>query len=913
MDGGGIYTYSATIENPRSDGSIIRNNIVNKTSGAAGIYLDGASQKIIINNNTIANGKYIGLVYQNKTQSLIGFNNTIYNHGKGISASPQFDTNSFYNNTIYNLKSSKLWDGSDAVLIAYNQNGGEMEFQNNTYIDHYVNSPFLDNQKKSRLTFNEWKTLSGQDLNSTIDTSPLEEGESEELFYNDSKETKSFSLGTTIYKDIYGEIVTGSFSLEPFTSRILIKTSHSTTENKTPEMEGQYFKINEAKQASELIGQVEATDANTDQELLFAITGGNDNGLFSIDSVTGEISTTTSIAITNEKSYSLTVTVSDNFIIPKSATAEIIIQVTPPPDTITPVITSFVLPQNANTLEVPIASLSATDNKAVTGYLLSESADTPTAGNTAWSSSAPESYTFDTPGTYTLYVWGIDAAGNISTTAQATVNITLPAVLTTEEIEICQGDDYLGWESSGEYERTLTAASGADSIVTTLLTVHPVLYSSETISIYEGESHEGLTTAGTYERTLSSQWGCDSIVTTSLVVLPLPVTQIISLQKGWNIFSARVLPEDTDLKSVVKDLCSNGYLLEVEDENGNSLKEENGEWINNIGNLQNTEGYKIKVSVDCELEITGQETELPLSVSLNTGANLVSFPYSEEMDAMQMIRPLIDAGLLIKMQDEQGNAIEYWESESTWVNQIGNCKDGEGYLVQVNDNGILTMGDTYDKSGLLVSNDLATSWFEPNYEGNGLNHMNINIQGLQEMGLQVGDELAAFDGETCVGAVKLGETNMNNNMVSIPASASDPDTDNGFTEGNTVELKAWLAETNEESAPPTTLEKGNLLFSKYESVFIQLSSQTMTGIDDFQAMDISLFPNPTHNLLTLTFSHEPEPGTTICLCDMTGKRFFSREVQSYRETLDVSSYPSGMYFVQTRYGDSVRVDKLVIE
>ncbi len=921
-DGGGIYGWGSA-EDYYTTGTIVRYNIIMNVEGnteglpsntspfAYGVYCDNGNNSWTIEGNSFYNIAQSAITFSGNNHLIQ--KNTLLGCFCGLKSARENKPDCKYLNNI--VACNKVW--SRVITERYvSLDKFPFTYDYNTYVSPYRTKVFARGTgwlTEFSYSFEEWQNMGGQDLHSTINTVPFEEGEDYKLFYNDSKLNKTFDLGTTIYKDIYSEIVTGSFSLEPFTSRILIKTSHSTTENKTPEVEGQSFSITEEKQAGELIAQVVATDANTDQELFFSITGGNDNGLFSIDSVTGEISTTASIAITDEKSYSLTVTVSDNFIIPASVTANITIDITPPPDTIAPVITSFELPQNVNTLEVPIASLSATDNEAVTGYLLSESADTPTVGNTAWSSSPPGSYTFDAPGTYTLYIWAIDAAGNISSAAQATVNITLPAILTTEEIDICEDNDYLGWKSSGEYERTLTAASGADSIVTTLLTVHPILYSTETITIYEGESYEGRTTAGTYERTLSSRWGCDSIVTTTILVLPLPVTQTISLQKGWNIFSARVLPEDTDLKSVVQDLCFNGYLLEVEDENGNSLKEVNGEWINNIGNLQNTEGYKIKVSTDCELEITGQETELPLSVSLNTGANLVSFPYPEEMDAMQVIRPLIDAGLLIKMQDERGNAIEYWESEGAWVNQIGNCKPGEGYQVQVNDNGILTMGDTYDKSGLLVSNNLATYWFEPNYEGNGLNHMNINIQGLQEMGLQIGDELAAFDGETCVGAVKLGETNMNNNMVSIPASASDQDTDNGFTEGNTVELKAWSAETNEESAPSSTLEKGNLLFSKYESVFIQLSAQTVTGIDDFQAMDISMFPNPARNQLTLTFSLEPEPGTTVCLCDMTGKQILSREVQSYREILDVSSYPSGMYLVQTRCGDSVRVDKLVIE
>ena len=48
--------------------------------------------------------------------------------------------------------------------------------------------------------------------------------------------------------------------------------------------------------------------------------------------------------------------------------------------------------------------------------------------------------------------------------------------------------------------------------------------------------------------------------------------------------------------------------------------------------------------------------------------------------------------------------------------------------------------------------------FKVGYEGNGSDHMNINIENLNACNLKAGDEIAAFDGEICVGAVKLSES-----------------------------------------------------------------------------------------------------------------------------------------------------------
>ncbi|UFS69120.1 Ig-like domain-containing protein [Geomonas sp. RF6] len=95
-------------------------------------------------------------------------------------------------------------------------------------------------------------------------------------------------------------------------------------------------------------------------------------------------------------------------------------------DSIPPVISAFGMPASAGALNVPIESFSATDNVAVTGYLVTESADPPAGNGEGWSASAPASFRFAAPGTHTAFAWAKDAAGNVSAAGSATVTITLP-------------------------------------------------------------------------------------------------------------------------------------------------------------------------------------------------------------------------------------------------------------------------------------------------------------------------------------------------------------------------------------------------------------------------------------------------------------------------------------------------------
>ena len=95
-------------------------------------------------------------------------------------------------------------------------------------------------------------------------------------------------------------------------------------------------------------------------------------------------------------------------------------------DTIAPTVTGFSIPPTSASLTVSITTFTATDNVGVTGYLVTESATAPSASATGWSPSVPVSYAFSTAGAKTLYAWAEDAAGNISTSKNASVNITLP-------------------------------------------------------------------------------------------------------------------------------------------------------------------------------------------------------------------------------------------------------------------------------------------------------------------------------------------------------------------------------------------------------------------------------------------------------------------------------------------------------
>lgn len=161
--------------------------------------------------------------------------------------------------------------------------------------------------------------------------------------------------------------------------------------------------------------------------------------------------------------------------------------------------------------------------------------------------------------------------------------------------------------------------------------------------------------------------------------------QAIVLHPGWNLVSLNLSPGGASLRTLLGKLEQKGTLVKVLDEEGNSLDNLGlfGGWHDAIGRHRTTEGYKVKVNAADTLLLWGQPLELPLSIPLKAGWNIIAFPLLEARDALEVMGGVIARGTLVKVQDEKGNALEDLGSHGGWVNRIGLFQPGEGYKVRV--------------------------------------------------------------------------------------------------------------------------------------------------------------------------------------------------------------------------------------
>jgi hypothetical protein len=100
------------------------------------------------------------------------------------------------------------------------------------------------------------------------------------------------------------------------------------------------------------------------------------------------------------------------------------------PDSTLPAVTAFAIPVSVTTLTMPVTTFAVSDNIAVVGHIITESATAPEANNADWTSAIPSSYTFTTGGYKTLYAYARDAKGNVSAGRSAATVVILPQTLT---------------------------------------------------------------------------------------------------------------------------------------------------------------------------------------------------------------------------------------------------------------------------------------------------------------------------------------------------------------------------------------------------------------------------------------------------------------------------------------------------
>lgn len=402
----------------------------------------------------------------------------------------------------------------------------------------------------------------------------------------------------------------------------------------------------------------------------------------------------------------------------------------------------------------------------------------------------------------------------------------------------------------------------------------------------------------------------------------------IKVSKGWNIFSSNGVLATPDVKHVFQPFIDRNSLAKIQDESGNSFENWGifGGWINNINNIAPTEGYKIKATENDSVEICGLPVAFPYPIPLSKGWNIMGFPQTIPFNGLDVVQQLIDKGTLSKVQDESGNSIEDWGIFGGWKSGIGEFTPGKGYNIKVNTEDTLWIYSSYPKSTAVNPAEIAATHFKPAYEGNGLDYMNINIVNLPVNVIKAGDELAVFDGNICVGAVKITPNHILSRTISIPASSKDNQGMPGFTEGNQITLKYLDFGKNEEFVLQPEFVSGASTFKRNESTVVSLEKFTVTSAglnSSFSENDIRCYPNPFSQMVNIEISLTKEANAEVEIMNQLGqqvktissKQMFTSGVHRFSwDGKNANNQPvsQGIYHLKVNIDGQVTNKKLIL-
>jgi len=291
---------------------------------------------------------------------------------------------------------------------------------------------------------------------------------------------------------------------------------------------------------------------------------------------------------------------------------------------------------------------------------------------------------------------------------------------------------------------------------------------------------------------------------------PCHTEQTFDLKEGWNTIGSFLDPKNCEPDMLnLADPIKDDVLIKIVDNEGNSVVSFFGNWMNNIGDYKAGQGYRVKVNSGTPWTIAANAIQLPSSVTLTTGWNMIGYPVDTDQDAMFVLNPIIDTNndgdntndnsCLEKVVDNEGNSIVKFFG--SWMNNIGDFKEGQGYRVKMKCDDELMIDEpaknnTRKRSKTRTITRTAASHFTKVWSGGAVNPMSIYVIGatIDDNPLSVGDEVAVFDNDKCVG-VSVVESEVGPTSPLIVISSKDDGTGNGYTPGNPITIKIWDGQT----------------------------------------------------------------------------------------------------------------------
>lgn len=361
------------------------------------------------------------------------------------------------------------------------------------------------------------------------------------------------------------------------------------------------------------------------------------------------------------------------------------------------------------------------------------------------------------------------------------------------------------------------------------------------------------------------------------------------LQVGWNMISFYVNPLNADIENIFSDIVSNVKLIK-DDSGGVYWPEFN---FNSLETWDYQKGYQIYLKNPCNLILSGWPLDVTNEyILLSQGWNLVAYLKNSSLDIEIALSSIKDELVIVKNNSGEVFWPEYM------FNNINKMQPGEGYLIYLNEDAILTYP--------MNLNDYGTKSVEK------ADSQNDNNTGSNSTLLMILDDIPNRE-EIFVhtyDSILVGKGKVLKNKALLTLKGDDPYTDN-VKEG-AKENEPLIISFND-SVAQMKWHVNNVLTNEvkekhltFESNSVKVLSSFFAKRKDIKNFDLGFvfhqnYPNPFTTATKIDYQIPYDSYVRLWIKDIAGRTIeelinAKKAMGNYSITWNAEKYSTGVYF-----------------
>ena len=380
--------------------------------------------------------------------------------------------------------------------------------------------------------------------------------------------------------------------------------------------------------------------------------------------------------------------------------------------------------------------------------------------------------------------------------------------------------------------------------------------------------------------------------------------QIISIPAGWSGISSYIIPNDAAVANIFAPVQNQLVILQNFD---GMYWPTTG--VNTLGNWDDHSGYQIKMQTTQQVTFSGTIQD-NLTANLDAGWNYLPALNACNNAVVALFSPII--GHLQIAKEIAGTGV-YWPQYG--INTIGELTPGKAYFVLVNDNVNLEFPAckaTDLKDGQTRASDETPTGL--GLQRTPLTHtIAIPLQAIA--GIAEGSIITIYNqmGLCCGAAI------FHDQSLVLTAFGDDPTTPaiDGMTEGEAMHFRILTPETGKEFTLEVVfdeqLPQGRNFVSHGISAIKELK---VTGVDEAgeSRFNVSVYPNPSTGVFHVKTLSGIKPSSEMSweISNTHGAGIAKGNNSSDDFTIDLSTYPKGIYYLKITQRGWQTVEKLVV-